>query len=1031
MPKQITSEFKFTLGSFCGMDLKDIPEGGFALSEHVDPTRKLGAAMPRLDDDKYNTNSIEDSTTVIPTSGIQYNDGTNDITVVHMDSDDDIRYATAVGAWTDIGNLPTGATPAKCQFINAADGSLRIASAKTIAPQWFGKITRDQYVKSGTPIETDAYTMESALIQPEFACGGTISTEYDGTNWYFLLNNQQYLYKWDGSSDIFQVTRSDKKMSHPVKVILETTDSEVYVLDDVSRNIYVFNTSLVLQRTIKLNDEIADGTWGSNSVPISFAFFRDTATINYFVVLWGSDITAPATSQRKISILQETSGSISNENTSALDLAGDMADVGNTYFEASRQFGYAQGSLNNAGDRIANLAYDDLACSSTASDIGGDTGFGFIVGWSFGAGIVGGNAGGVLDIFEYNTDTDTLTQHQAAQGLEPIGDVNHVPMGAAFIKKVGDEHYFALLYRMASNSHLTFTGTGTKVQRYSWNDVTNNLTYGTEDVWDGGDILTRDKLTLSHEAYDASSDKIQMTSLGAPSAVISTIDGTAATLVSYHSFGVSGRIESGGAAGSIPSTYKEFYKIAMVFDGYQISALNLEPICYTARIGGAETDYLSYQLKFMIPSAMNNKRWTALQVFRAESSSETAMLPDTAYQYVTQVAIDGDVLTNTDLAYEATYTTTGALNKYVFEINDDTSLSGVTFEQLSGTSSSLPNSIMNYKYAVIGQASLYALSCSNQDVSDIDKYLFRSGINTVDSFNWGVSFAKLPLNDEPTAIGFFQGRVIAWDADTMVIVNGTTLVVEDIYNGIGCISQQTVVSTQYGLFWADAGHIYQWTGGVPKMISKNIEQDGVTSIYGWQTSAASKRIYASAAFDTNRGQYIILMYDNSVGYVGIYTVEQNRWDFTTIGTGVRDGQYHINSILPLFQGLDGIVLFAGEDYQTGPTHNYHYIYDLYGKTTYKAPNVYTKEHTFGSGEQQVKLYKIRWNSTDTGLQVTAAYDGGSLGALTEAANVAGQVYEAPLGTSKYYKARFLFAIGNDSADELSSYSIVYRPMRIK
>ena len=491
---------------------------------------------------------------------------------------------------------------------------------------------------------------------------------------------------------------------------------------------------------------------------------------------------------------------------------------------------------------------------------------------------------------------------------------------------------------------------------------------------------------------------------------------------------MTGRIITGSTTGGILSEAKVYYKIAVVYDGFQMSALNISPLVYTAWVRTSvtgvnvpETDYSSYKIKMMIPSGLNNLRWTSIRLFKAEASLHESDVPESAYQFIADIPIDSEFIPIRDKATVWNYLTTLSYNRYIIEISDTSVGSGVTYDSFVGIADTQPDTLMQYKYCISGNRQLFALGCRHPQLKNIHDYLFKSKRDQLDTFDWSVDFAKLPLSGEPSGVGYFQGRAVCFDESTMIVINERTMAIENVYRGVGCISHETIVSTKFGLIWADSGHIYLWNGGLPTVISKNVEFDNVEGIYGIRNQSIADRRASAAAFDTDRLQYIILYGVNTfVGTVGVYTIPQNRWDFINITSGATGSR--IISPFILISSIDGQVLFSEFDSNTLEA----IIFSIYSSGSNKAATVYTKTHTFDTPNTQKRLLDLIFHHTGTPV-VTASYDGAAHVGLTEVAQVASKVFRANLNT-KVYMVEFKFAIA--TSDELSSYGISQRVVRL-
>ena len=72
----------------------------------------------------------------------------------------------------------------------------------------------------------------------------------------------------------------------------------------------------------------------------------------------------------------------------------------------------------------------------------------------------------------------------------------------------------------------------------------------------------------------------------------------------------------------------------------------------------------------------------------------------------------------------------------------------------------------------------------------------------------------------------FLGRLFVFDTNHIYKINPHTMVIEDTFEGIGCISNDSIVVTEYGMFFADLNGAYMHNGQTPLKISETIQQGG-------------------------------------------------------------------------------------------------------------------------------------------------------------------------------------------------------------
>ena len=145
-------------------------------------------------------------------------------------------------------------------------------------------------------------------------------------------------------------------------------------------------------------------------------------------------------------------------------------------------------------------------------------------------------------------------------------------------------------------------------------------------------------------------------------------------------------------------------------------------------------------------------------------------------------------------------------------------------------------------------------------------------------FDWVVDFIKLPT--VPTALISFAGRVFAFDqSNTYRIRGGNDLYIEDIFEGVGCLNDDAVVSTDYGLFFADNNNIYQHNGQSAEPIGEAIVRGDST--YSWQNRDTS--YYTRAMYDAKRRSVYFTFKAGSNYYAWAWNIPRKRWDLLSFG----------------------------------------------------------------------------------------------------------------------------------------------------
>jgi hypothetical protein len=74
----------------------------------------------------------------------------------------------------------------------------------------------------------------------------------------------------------------------------------------------------------------------------------------------------------------------------------------------------------------------------------------------------------------------------------------------------------------------------------------------------------------------------------------------------------------------------------------------------------------------------------------------------------------------------------------------------------------------------------------------------------------------------------FNGRLYVFDNTNIYRINPQNLAIEDIYEGVGCVGKDSVIVTEYGMFFADKNGAYMHNGSQPVKISSSIQKGGNT-----------------------------------------------------------------------------------------------------------------------------------------------------------------------------------------------------------
>ena len=122
----------------------------------------------------------------------------------------------------------------------------------------------------------------------------------------------------------------------------------------------------------------------------------------------------------------------------------------------------------------------------------------------------------------------------------------------------------------------------------------------------------------------------------------------------------------------------------------------------------------------------------------------------------------------------------------------------------------LEKTSLNYKLSTVAQGHLIVADCYHPEIKQGLNFLYKSETNAFSNFNWAKNFCVLPT--KPTAIAWFAGKVFAFDLNNTYKINLNNLVLEDTLEGVGCISQDSLIVTDTGMFFCDYQGLYYHNG---------------------------------------------------------------------------------------------------------------------------------------------------------------------------------------------------------------------------
>ena len=349
----------------------------------------------------------------------------------------------------------------------------------------------------------------------------------------------------------------------------------------------------------------------------------------------------------------------------------------------------------------------------------------------------------------------------------------------------------------------------------------------------------------------------------------------------------------GDASSNFNNGQTYYWKITMLYDGYQEGPLtNFE---FSGTPAGQNFKTAQLQVSISDPP----KRVSHVVIYRKNSAEEF-------YRMVAEQPLDSGWVYNS------------IKDQWRAFIVDD-GLQKASYEAITGLPESLTETTVNYKLSCSAMGHLVVADCYHPEIRQGQNFLFKSKPNAWSNFEWSRDFCILP--NKPTHIIWWAGRIYAFDYSNTYKINLLNLVLEDTYEGVGCIGPDSCIVTDIGMFFCDYQGMYMHNGTT----TQNIGRDVLLSSFGGDQDSVLEN---SAANDTsyqyhnwqhiNHNRDPQVLYDSKTQSVyfcfedkhsdgtlfsgaWVYSVTRKRWDMrelpTPIGklTGNRNDIYVSNA----------------------------------------------------------------------------------------------------------------------------------------
>lgn len=344
--------------------------------------------------------------------------------------------------------------------------------------------------------------------------------------------------------------------------------------------------------------------------------------------------------------------------------------------------------------------------------------------------------------------------------------------------------------------------------------------------------------------------------------------------------------------------------VSYIYDGYKESPITRVPLGhFWYGISTGANSYESLEYNFIIQGFHDSyrtasKRITSIKFYiniNAPENDNTGENQVNSFRLVKELSIVDD------LVGANTLTIGGDVIGRGFTLTAGGYL-GDLYTSESGLNEFQTSSALNYAVSCQHNSQLFVGKVLNSSADDEnwDNYIVRSIPFSYEVFNWVSDYLVMP--NPITAIASHSGRVYAFDDFNMYRINPSQLFIEDTFNGLGAISQQSVLSTEYGLFVANKNGIFMYDGRDARHISMPI--DVVTSVhsvfesvsgppnfdrYGYKSCVETNASFdPKLSFDADKK--CLLCYGvhgtASKGRIWIYKIDTGAW---FIRSGISEG----------------------------------------------------------------------------------------------------------------------------------------------
>ena len=463
----------------------------------------------------------------------------------------------------------------------------------------------------------------------------------------------------------------------------------------------------------------------------------------------------------------------------------------------------------------------------------------------------------------------------------------------------------------------------------------------------------------------------------------------------------------------------QFYKASFLYDGYQES-----PLSDDFQFSGITTNGKGIAVKVEIRNIADlNRRVSHVCLYRADADNKNDFVKESGfYRLVDVMKLDTSWTLKTE---------SGIWSNYRFKKITDNNKAGASYDARTGISEVLTGITPNYELSTQLNNTHFIANIKQETLGELNNYILKSKPLRFNQFNYVADFLALPT--KPTAIQGFNGRLYAFDENNTYRIEPNGFYIEDIYEGVGCRNAESIIVTEYGMFFADKNNIYMHDGQKPHPIGNPILRGHGSAFITAEDYRSSKSYSTLAknplckmAYDGKRNAIVLFgehIYSLAVGGTTykynytvclVYTIDKKRWDLWEVGSTVTS-----NGSTPASMPIKTISGTNGEVYYSDGTN---LIYQCGHASNTKNWDFYTKEITSGTDTVDKKFYEAYIGGTPTAAGVSLQVDGTNVvnQSISNTNNVAFNT-----ATGKKIRVKLINQTG-----VVDSIGIIYRQMKV-